>query len=191
MRWAGEHSFDPQVATAAARWGVHPLLVHAVVAQESGFDPRAYRGEPQIGDASRGLMQLLYKTARSLGYSGPADGLYDVPTNLDLGCHLLHDNLSRTGGDVDAALSAYNGGFRPSLGFGSRLPDGTFRNQVYVDGVREKLRYFTQQLASSSDSSTTTEADVLGSHKLNTPLVVGLALLLVALIVARYFSGGH
>ncbi|MGH2355165.1 MAG: transglycosylase SLT domain-containing protein [Chloroflexota bacterium] len=101
-----------QAAVAAARRkAIDPVLVAAVIEQESSFDPRAYREEPHIRDASRGLMQLLYGTATwKGGYSGPPDGLYDVETNLACGCEFLRYLLHRYAGDTRAALAAYNAG---------------------------------------------------------------------------------
>ncbi|HEU5314797.1 MAG TPA: transglycosylase SLT domain-containing protein [Chloroflexota bacterium] len=95
---------------AASREGLDPVLVAAVVEQESDFDPLAYRAEPQIGDASRGLMQLLLGTARWMGYDGEADGLFDVETSLRYGCIYLRYLQHRYAGDVRRALAGYNAG---------------------------------------------------------------------------------
>jgi soluble lytic murein transglycosylase-like protein len=137
-RWARERDFDALVGVAVdsatntlGPWA--PLTreqaiaaVKALIAKESGFQPDRVRGEPQIGDASVGLMQVLYSTAKGLGYPGPVGspqgltGLFAPGTNIYLGTKYLHQLLSKTGGDLDAAWSAYNGGYRPSLGFGAR-----------------------------------------------------------------------
>jgi hypothetical protein len=97
------------VVARAQRNALDPALVAAVVEQESDFDPLAYREEPHLGDASRGLMQLLYSTARGLGYNGPPDGLFDIETNLQLGSSFLRHLLHRYG-DQRSALAAYNAG---------------------------------------------------------------------------------
>ncbi len=100
-----------QAAVAAARaHGVDPVLVAGIIQQESSFDRLAFRAEPHINDASRGLMQLLYGTARWMGYRGEPDGLYDVATNLEYGCSFLRYLLHRYRGDVRRALAAYNAG---------------------------------------------------------------------------------
>ena len=59
------------------------------------------RFQSLIGDASYGLMQLLMSTARGLGYTGDANGLYDAATNIDLGTRLLSDLRRRYGTDFD------------------------------------------------------------------------------------------
>lgn len=143
MLFAGEHDYDQQIAAAHQRYGVPANLIRAVIAIESQYHPHATRDEPQIQDASRGLMQVLYRTAQSLGYLGAPDGLYDPATNVDLGTHLLADNLARAGGDVAIALSAYNAGWSPNRpNDAKRNADGSLVNQAYVDRVQRYLEYF-------------------------------------------------
>ena len=120
MRWSRENAYDAAIQAASAEFGVRVPLIKGVIGRESAFVPTAKRGEPQIGDASYGLMQLLYSTAKALGYTGTPEGLLDPATNIHYGTMLLSQNLSRTGGDEASAISAYNGGWRPSLGFGAR-----------------------------------------------------------------------
>jgi len=120
MRWTRENTYDAAVQQASAEFGVRVPLIKGVIGRESAFVPNARRGEPQIGDASYGLMQLLYSTAKGLGYTGTPEGLYDPAVNIHYGTQLLAQNLSRAGGDEASAISAYNGGWRPSLGFGVR-----------------------------------------------------------------------
>jgi hypothetical protein len=144
-RWARENEFNSLVRNAvdsvANIWGAWPGLdrdrayaaLKAIVARESRFDPAALRGEPQLGDASIGLTQVLYSTARGLGFPGPVGdrvtltGLYAPATNLFIGAKHLWKQLARTGGDLDAAFSAYNGGYRPDLGFGAKRTADTPR----------------------------------------------------------------
>ncbi|TAN55364.1 MAG: lytic transglycosylase domain-containing protein [Magnetospirillum sp.] len=62
-----------------------PADVLAVIQIESSFQPTAYRAEPQIGDASYGLMQVLYSTASDRGYGGDPAGLFDPEVNIRIG----------------------------------------------------------------------------------------------------------
>lgn len=143
-RWARENEFDPLVRAAvdsvANQVGAWPIpkeqafaAVKAVVAAESAFNPSATRGEAQIGDASIGLMQVLLSTARRLGFPGDSGdrtrltGLYTPGTNIFIGTKYLHSLLRQTGGNLDAAFSAYNGGYRPHLGFGGKRTTSTPR----------------------------------------------------------------
>lgn len=80
--------------------------------------------------ASWGIQQLMGALAREYGFRGPyLTQLCDVATNLDIGCAHLSRLLAWAKGDVDQALSAYNGG---QLGNVQR----PFRNQAYADRVR-------------------------------------------------------
>lgn len=95
----------------AQRQGIDPVLVAGLIQQESEFDPRAHRFEAHLNDASRGLMQVLYGTATwKGGYTGDPEGLYDVETNLRVGCTFLRWLLHRYNGNARVALAAYNAG---------------------------------------------------------------------------------
>lgn len=117
------HAYDTLIASAAQIYGVDPALVKAHMAAESAFNPRAYRAEPKINDASYGLMQLLWRTAqRFSNVAQPTDddqtdltGLYAPGVNIPIGAHLIADNLQAVGGDLDAAIAAYNEGVTAAL----------------------------------------------------------------------------
>jgi soluble lytic murein transglycosylase-like protein len=83
----------------AARHGIHPALVHAVVQAESNYQPRA-----RSRAGARGLMQVLPSTARDLGIGN----LYDPLNNLEAGVQYLKLLLTRF--DLTHALAAYNAG---------------------------------------------------------------------------------
>lgn len=143
MRWSRENAYDAIVNAEEASQGVPRALIKAVIGQESAFVPTAKRVEAKIGDASLGLMQLLSRTAKALGYTGtPEPGLFDPAINIHYGTTLLAQNLNRANGDIARAVSAYNGGWRESIGFGRQLPNGQFRNQDYVSRVLANLKYF-------------------------------------------------
>lgn len=169
QRWAHQDDYDAMIRPLAAARGVPVALVKAIIARESEFKPSAYRAEPQIDDASRGLMQLLYGTAKALGYTGTAEGLYDPATNLRLGVQLLADNIAfaaANGHGVDAAISAYNGGFSAQRrGDGKRTGDTVatpYINQAYVDWVQEAQRYFERYQLATGASGLATESLVSG-----------------------------
>ncbi len=106
--------FDASIRRASLLYDVPEAWIRAVIQTESSFDPNAYRAEPQINDASYGLMQLLERTARGLGFIGPVSDLYDPDINIDLGTMLLADLRARYGDDFRRIYSAYNSG-RPDL----------------------------------------------------------------------------
>lgn len=153
-RWSAQDTYAAELEAAAGTYAIPRGLAYGLIAQESGFRPSAYRAEPnyrcsitgKVGDASYGLGQVLYCTALGMGYAGAPSGLFDVRTNLAYAFRYLGD-LLRARGSIPAALSNYNGGYRPSLGYGAPRADGTFANQSYVDGVLEKAAYFDAYLA--------------------------------------------
>lgn len=101
-------------------------LIMGIMQTESSFNPRAYRAEPQINDASYGLMQVLYSTARDRGYGGAPDGLYDPEVNIRLGiAHLEWSRqylAARMGPPSESQLlSGYNAGVGYVMKGGDRL----------------------------------------------------------------------
>lgn len=91
---------------AAARHGLDPALVEAVVRAESRFNPRAVSRS-----GAYGLMQLTVPTAEELaGRRLYGQDLFDPELNLDLGCLYLKRLLRGYSGDLRLALMAYNAG---------------------------------------------------------------------------------
>lgn len=95
-------------------WGhiyeVDPLLVAAVIKNESAFDPRRLSPEGAVG-----LMQILPSTAELVAADLQLDGvthehLYDPSMNIRFGTYYLAQLLDDFAGDEVAALAAYNAG---------------------------------------------------------------------------------
>jgi|GEM_PF-636212 len=84
--------------------GVDPVLVFALIRQESAFDPQA-----RSGANARGLMQLLPTTARKW-LAHPDRELYEPGSNVHAGVQHLQHLLRRYGGNVEHVLAAYNAG---------------------------------------------------------------------------------
>lgn len=89
------------VQSTAARHGVNPNLVRAVIETESGGNPSAVSRKGAVG-----LMQLMPTTALELGVRN----MYSAAENLEAGVRYLHTLLDRYNGDLDRALAAYNAG---------------------------------------------------------------------------------
>ena len=94
-----ELPYGDLVEDAAARHGVDPLLVHAVIAVES-----AHRPDAVSPAGAQGLMQLMPRTARMLGVADPLD----PRSNVEGGVAYLR-RLADEFGTV-LALAAYNAG---------------------------------------------------------------------------------
>jgi len=72
------------IKDAATKYDLDPSLIFATIMVESGGNTYAVRQEPKLHDASYGLGQLLYGTARGIGYRGTPEGLFDPTVNIDL-----------------------------------------------------------------------------------------------------------
>lgn len=106
--------YENYIRAASQEHNVPEAWIRAVIQTESSWRPEAYRAEPQISDASYGLMQLLGRTARSLGFDGDPKLLYNPEINIDLGTKLLGQLRARYGDDFRRIYSAYNSG-KPDL----------------------------------------------------------------------------
>lgn len=89
---------------AAELTNLDPLLILAVVAVESGFNPIA---ESSYG--AKGLMQVVprYHEER-LAFHGGAETVLDPQTNIRVGAEILSDYIRRTG-SLEAGLQMYAG----------------------------------------------------------------------------------
>ncbi|MEO5701795.1 MAG: lytic transglycosylase domain-containing protein [Casimicrobiaceae bacterium] len=102
--------YDDLIQRHAAQQALDPLLVKAVVAVESAFQPNAVSPK-----GARGLMQVMPGTAARYGITADRRGsaeqqLLDPATNIGVGTRYLRDLLMRFANDVPLALAAYNAG---------------------------------------------------------------------------------
>ena len=151
------------VRAAAGAHGVDPLLVLAVIRQESRFEPEAVSSA-----GARGLMQLLPATARQLAADGAPPraepALEDVGTNIGLGTRLLARLLRQYDGATAKALAAYNGGedavAKWERRYAGRAPDEfveliSFREtRDYVKSVVRNYRAYRRLYAAASPATT-------------------------------------
>jgi soluble lytic murein transglycosylase-like protein len=89
----------------ATRAEVHPELVLAVIEVESYFDNFAISNAGALG-----LMQVMPFWLKEIGR--PNDNLFDIRTNLRMGCTILKYYLDKSKGDLVEALQRYNGSLR-------------------------------------------------------------------------------
>jgi soluble lytic murein transglycosylase-like protein len=136
--FANEALFDPHIREASAKFGVEVPIIKAIIAAESSFNPLAFNPEPGTeGEESYGLMQILSRTARALGFDGPRQELLVPRTNIFLGVKLLRELFGRYR-EIDKVIAAYNAG-RPRE---SEDRPGEFTNQEYVNRVLAFLPQF-------------------------------------------------
>ncbi|MCC7527167.1 MAG: transglycosylase SLT domain-containing protein [Candidatus Melainabacteria bacterium] len=102
--------FGQHVAENASARGVDPLLVHALIREESRYNPKAVSRSHALG-----LMQLLvgtaYGSAKKVGItlSGESD-ITRPEVNVKLGTYYLSYAIQRFGGNAMLGVASYNGG---------------------------------------------------------------------------------
>lgn len=120
---ASSVTIDEVIREAAARHGVDPDLVRAVIRAESNFNSHAVSKKGAMG-----LMQLTPETARKLKVKNP----FDAAENVDAGVRHLKSLLSTYNGDVSRSLAAYNAG------------PGAVARAKGVPNIRETRNYVKQ-----------------------------------------------
>ena len=98
---SGDCDLDLIIFRAGEHAGVDPRLIHAVIQQESKYDPNATSG---VG--AKGLMQLMPDTGKRFHCAD----LTDKQCNIEAGTKYLAWLLKRFNGDVSLTVAAYNAG---------------------------------------------------------------------------------
>lgn len=99
--FASSMPYGQLIHEKAEKYDVDPLLVAAVIEQESRF---RHRAKSPVG--ARGLMQLMPRTGRWMG----ARDLYDPEQNIDAGVKYIKYLNKRFNGNIKMTIAAYNGG---------------------------------------------------------------------------------
>jgi soluble lytic murein transglycosylase-like protein len=102
---AGHSEYDALISTHAAANNVPEALVHRVILRESRYQANL------VGRGCIGLMQIKLATARSLGYTGDAQGLRDPNTNLTYGVKYLAGAFRAANGDHNRTMHYYASGY--------------------------------------------------------------------------------
>jgi soluble lytic murein transglycosylase-like protein len=118
----------PVISSAAAKYGISPDLLTAVISQESSFNPNAVSPA-----GAQGLMQMMPATAAQYGVSNS----FDPAQSIDGGAHYLSDLLKQYNGDTTLALAAYNAGPGNVAKYGGVPPFTETIN--YVKSIVSKL----------------------------------------------------
>lgn len=105
----------------AEDYNIDEELIRAVIQVESGWNPKAVSSK-----GARGLMQLMPRTAESLGVEDP----FDPEQNIEGGVKYLSQMTDKYNGDIEKALAAYNAG--PTRVDSGRVPEASSR---YVRNV--------------------------------------------------------
>jgi hypothetical protein len=131
--------YEDHIGKAARRYRLDPLLIRAVVREESNFDPQAVSSKGAMG-----LMQLMPETAQDMGVANP----YDPEANILGGTRYLRVNLDRFKGNLRLTLAAYNAGPErvEQAGGIPAIPET-------IDYVQKVLARYRQYLQSTSTLS--------------------------------------
>lgn len=120
---------------AGQQVGLDPLLILAVVAVESRFNPIA-----ESGMGAKGLMQVIPKHHQDkLVEHGGEGALLDPLINIPVGARILKEYIRRTG-SLEAGLQFYNGA----------LADPTSRYAQKVFAEKERLEQALSQFSQPS-----------------------------------------
>jgi len=125
-----------------------PLLIIAVIAVESSFNPIA---ESVAG--AKGLMQIIpkYHTEKFQAFGG-AETVFDPATNIRVGAQILKEYIRYTG-NVGIALQMYAGA----------LSDNEDQYTNKVMGMKQRLQYVAQTPAGRSPASAPVRTASAGS----------------------------
>lgn len=118
-----------EIRAAAARHALPESLLSAVIAVESGFNPKAVSRK-----GAKGLMQLMPDTARRFGVRD----VFAVHENLNGGAAYLKLLLRQFDNDLRLALAAYNAGEGAVARAGGRIPAYP-ETQEYVAKVLARM----------------------------------------------------
>ena len=148
-------AYAAEIARAARQYRLDPELLAAVAAQETG-GPDSNSGRNVVGDGGhgRGLFQIddrWHAFASSPAAMDPAE-------NADYAAGMISGLLKRYGGNVRAALSAYNAGSPTATGTKTRWSDGS--DLSYADSVlRHYARLDGHSISAGAHSSAIAESN--------------------------------
>src|SRR6185503_1471831 len=150
------HRYDKLIISVAEKHGLDPLLVKAIVYEESFFSPRARSSQKAVG-----LMQITPVVAQELvdatrsrslseaiaGVSGSApqggssfeEALSDPTASLHVGCWYLQTLLNRYRDEPDSlavALAAYNAGPANVERWASNADRSTLSREEFINRIQ-------------------------------------------------------
>ena len=132
--------FHPIILRAANRHEVDPALVKAIIMVESRYDPHAISKQ-----GAKGLMQLMPRTARSLGVVDS----FNPEHNVNGGVKYLKQLLDEFDDNLKFALAAYNAGSSKVRRYRGIPPIKA--TQYYVNRVFEYYQYYKNEPVRKTD----------------------------------------
>ncbi len=127
--------YMPIILAAASQYKVDPTIIRAIIMAESNYNPKAVSKR-----GARGLMQLMPRTARSLGVKDS----FNPEQNIHAGVKYFRQLLNKFDGDPSLALAAYNAGSRKVKKYKGVPPYKTTKR--YIKKVFKYQRIFMQEM---------------------------------------------
>lgn len=161
--------YGDKILRYSDKYDMDPVLIAALIKQESDFNPNA-----KSGAEAKGLMQFMDDTAPDWGVTNP----YDPDQSIDGGVRYLKSLIKYFDGDVVSALYGYNWGMgnvralinkgitptENSLGNKKMWEDiklehwPTTETQDYAPGIIGNYREFLKESNNKATDSSTVEA---------------------------------
>jgi len=119
---------------AGAQYSLDPLLILAVMAIESSYNPVA-----ESGVGARGLMQVMPKfhLEKLADHGGDADALLEPEVNIQVGARILRE-YQRRFHDMEATLQMYAGAFdEPTAQYATKV----LAEKARLELLRQKARH--------------------------------------------------
>jgi hypothetical protein len=158
----GDATVDSYILESGRRNSVDPLLLYAIMHQESTFKPRAMSNK-----GARGLMQLMPGTAQRFGVTN----IWDPRQNIEGGTRYMRFLLDQFEGDVKLALAGYNAGEGAVMKYGYRVPPYS-ETQEYVRRISRRYELIRDPNAFSYASSLTRGQLAANQGKESAPLTM-------------------
>ncbi|MEK6282373.1 MAG: lytic transglycosylase domain-containing protein [Acidobacteriota bacterium] len=158
----GNTNVDNFIVDSGRRNSVDPLLLYAIMHQESTFKPRAMSNK-----GARGLMQLMPGTAARFG----VNNIWDPRQNIEGGTRYMRFLLDKFDGNVQLALAGYNAGEGAVMKYGYRIPPYS-ETQEYVRRITKRYSLIRDPLAARSANNFTAAEVAAVQGKESKPLTM-------------------
>lgn len=145
---SGSLPFQEEVLFAAKKSDIEPALIHAVIATESAYNPKA-----RSVKGAYGLMQLLPSTARL--FSTIPLSQWSVHEQVLIGSRYLKYLMNMFNGDIVLTVAAYNAGPQAVKNSQGNVPPFT-ETQRYVPRVLRRYHQLQKVLTSVPNSGQAT-----------------------------------
>jgi soluble lytic murein transglycosylase-like protein len=139
----GNSAIDNFIIESGKRNSVDPVLLYAIMHQESTFKQGAISPK-----GARGLMQLMPPTARRFGVKN----IFDPQQNIEGGARYMRFLLDLFK-DVNLALAGYNAGEGAVMKYGHRVPPYR-ETQEYVRRIGRRYGLIRDPLAARANFMT-------------------------------------